>query len=69
MGSAKISPRFIVDDSGQRIAVVLEVEEYERLLRASEELDDLRAYDRAKDTSDDVIPFDQAVREIESSRR
>jgi hypothetical protein len=40
--------QFIVDASGQRIAVVLDVTTYERLREAAEDNADLRAYRAAK---------------------
>lgn len=39
--------QFIVDASGQRIGVLLDLPTYERLREAEEELDDIRAYDAA----------------------
>ena len=39
--------QFIVDASGDRVGVVLDLPTYERLREAEEELDDLRAYDAA----------------------
>lgn len=43
-----MSTRYIVDESGRRVEAVLPVEEYERLVEAAEELEDLRVYDEAK---------------------
>jgi hypothetical protein len=42
--------------------------EYERLLDAREELECLRAYDAAKASNDEAIPFEEAVSEIEQVR-
>ncbi len=39
--------RYIVDENGERVSVILPVEEYERLIEALEELDDQRIYDEA----------------------
>lgn len=33
-----------------------------------EELDEIQAYDNAKARDDEVIPFDQAIKEIETHR-
>ena len=48
-----------------RVAVVLDLEEYRRLIERLEELEDIRAYDEAKATEDEIIPFEQAIEEIE----
>lgn len=37
-------------------------------MRGSEELESIQAYDLAKASGEKPIPFDQAVREIESGR-
>lgn len=50
--------RYITDRAGNRIAVVLELEQYRKLLEAVEELEAIRAYDEAKASGDEVIPFD-----------
>lgn len=36
------------------------------MLDELEELDSIRAYDTAKQSNDEVIPFEQAIAEIES---
>jgi len=40
--------RYIVDENGKRMGVILSVEEYERLIEALEDLDDVRLYEEAK---------------------
>ena len=56
----------IKTSDGSHIGVVLDIEDYHRLLRELEELDSIRAYDVAKISGDEVILFAQAVVEIES---
>lgn len=65
----RLDERYIVDAKGNRIAVVLSIEEYERLLEAIEELEDIRAFDEAIASGDEVIPFEEAVAEIEREGR
>jgi len=60
-----IKERYLVDNDGNRIGVVLDIEDYHRLLQEIEELDCIRAYDASKASGDEVIPFEQAVTEIE----
>jgi hypothetical protein len=59
MGAAK--EQFVVDESGNRTAVLLDVERYRELLEAQEELESIRAYDEAKSSGDEAVPFSQAV--------
>jgi PHD/YefM family antitoxin component YafN of YafNO toxin-antitoxin module len=60
--------QYIVDEQGKRTGVILDVEIYEQMLEELEELEELRAYDAAKASDDEVIPFGQAIREIEHQR-
>jgi len=39
--------RYLTDENGERVGVLLGIEEYERLMEELEELDDIRAYDEA----------------------
>jgi len=59
---------FVVDESGNRTAVLLDVARYLELLEAQEELEAIRAYDEAKASADEAVPFAQAVEEIEGTR-
>ena len=60
-----VKERFLVDEAGNRVAVVLSLEDYRHLLADVEELDAIRAYDAAKDSGETPIPFAQAVAELE----
>jgi len=61
--------RFIIDGKGQRIGVLLDIEDYQRLLEELEELEAIRAYDAAKASGDEVLPLEQALAEIEQDQR
>jgi len=66
MGSIK--GRYIVDEKGNRVGVLLDWDDYRRLLEALEELESIKAYDAAKASGEEPIPFDKAIEEIERSR-
>lgn len=59
---------YLVDASGNRIGVFLNIEDYHKLLEELEELAAVRAYDAAQASSDEVIPFEQVIAEIEQDR-
>ena len=65
---ASLHERYVVNEKGERVSVLLNWEEYQRLLEELEELEAVRAYDAAKASSDEIVPFDQAVSEMESER-
>jgi PHD/YefM family antitoxin component YafN of YafNO toxin-antitoxin module len=64
----KLKERYLVDEHGNQVGVLLEIAEYRRILEELEELASIKAYDKAKASKDDAIPFEQAVSEIEQSR-
>ena len=65
----ELKTQFIVDDRGERTAVLLPIEEYTKLMEEAEELEAIQAYDAAKTANDEVIPFEQAVIEIERNQQ
>lgn len=55
MSATPPSPkRYLTDEKGSRIAVVLDIETYQAIL---DELQSIRAYDEAKASGDERIPF------------
>lgn len=60
--------QYVTDDAGRRIGVLLGLDRYHELLDALEEIEDIRAFDEAKASGDEVVPFEDAVREIERDR-
>lgn len=61
--------KFVIDDKGERVGVILTMEDYQKILEELEELESIRAYDEAKTSREEAIPFEQAVKEIEKERR
>lgn len=59
---------YIIDDTGRKKSVVIPVTEWEKVLEALEELDEIRAYDDAKRHPSEPIPFEQAVDEIREGK-
>jgi hypothetical protein len=60
--------RYLVDERGVRVGVLLDIEAYQKILDALEELECIRAYDEAKASGDGVVLFEQALKEIEDRR-
>jgi PHD/YefM family antitoxin component YafN of YafNO toxin-antitoxin module len=61
--------KFIVDSSGNKTAVLIDIADYNKILEELEELESIRAYDDAKASDDEAIPFEQAIKEIEQKRQ
>ncbi len=64
--------RYVTDEKGERVGVILDVQEYERLMEALEDLADLRAADEALQAiargEEEILPLDEAIREMEQER-
>ena len=60
--------RFVTNNKGKQVGVLIDMVQYRRLLAELEELESIRAYDAAKAAKSKAVPFERAVRQIEKSR-
>jgi PHD/YefM family antitoxin component YafN of YafNO toxin-antitoxin module len=67
-----VNGRYVVDENGKRVGVLLDIKEYERMIEELEELEDILAYREAKAAlesgEDEAIPLEQAMREIREGK-
>lgn len=63
-----IDKQYVVDEKGEPVSVILDIGAYHKILEELEELASIRAYDAAKASDDEAIPFEQAIEEIERAR-
>ena len=61
-----IHPQYLVDENADRKAVMLSIDDWEKVVEALEELEDIRASDEAKRGPQDTVAIEQAVSEIEN---
>ena len=64
----KIHPEYLIDKDKKAKAVVIPIAEWEKIIEDLEELDDIRAYDKAKSKDEESIDFETAIREIEEGK-
>jgi hypothetical protein len=64
----QLHEQYLVDEEGNRKAVLVPISEWKQPLELLEELDDIRAYDEAKSLPSEPIPFEQAVSEIRQGK-
>ncbi len=62
----ELAEEYLVDEKGNRKAVVIPMDVWHRIQEDLEDLEDVKAYDQAKSMGSDPVPFQEAVREIES---
>ena len=65
----KFSGKYVVDEKGKKVSVLLEVKAYRKMLAELEELEAIRAYDAAKASGEEPVKFARALAEIEKPRR
>lgn len=58
-----LSTTYITDNTGKKISAVLPIKQYQHLLDALEELEDIRAYDKAKAKKEKPIPLRDAIQQ------
>ncbi len=63
-----VHPEIVIGRNRKPKAVLLPYSEWNRVVADMEELEDIRAYDRAKARGGDAIPLEQAVMELRKKR-
>lgn len=61
--------QFVTDDNGKKLAVILPIKEYNKMVDELEELEDIKLYDAAKKGKQEFIDAEEAFKEIEESRK
>jgi len=56
--------QYLVDEKGRRTGVVLSLKEYEDLVEAAEQLDDIRYLEEAKAEEGEPVPWEQVKEEL-----
>jgi hypothetical protein len=59
-----INPKFIMNVKGKQTGVVLTVKEFNELIEAYEDLQDIAAYEKAKALGSETISWEQAKAEL-----
>ena len=64
--------RYVVDEDGKRVSVILDIKEYEQMVEKLEDIEDARAADEVRAAvargEDEFIPYEQAREEIAGRR-
>jgi hypothetical protein len=61
--------KFLTNEKGEKIAVVISIEDYQEILEQLEDLEAIREFDEAKTSGETPVPFDEAVARIERHRK
>lgn len=61
--------QFVTNDKGKKVAAVVPIREYNKMLKDLEELEDITLYDQAKKNDPEGLPIDEAFSIIEAERK
>jgi hypothetical protein len=62
-----IHPEYVTDEKLNKKAVIVPFVEWTKILEILEEFEDIQAYDAAKKNSEQILSFDDALKEIQKS--
>ena len=61
--------QFIFNEHGEKIAVIIAIADYEKILEELEDAEDIRTYRDVKASGEVGIPLEQALAEIHRNRK
>ena len=61
--------QFVTDDHGKKTAVLLPIKDYEKILDELDELECIKAYDKAKSHKQEFMPAGDIFKAIEQKRK
>lgn len=61
--------QYISDDKGKKVAVILPIKSYHKIMKDVEELDDIRLYDKLKKENEESLPLNEAFQLIDEYRK
>jgi hypothetical protein len=61
--------KFITDNKGKKVEVIISIEDYQKIIEQLEDVNDVRAYDKAKASKEVSVPIDEAFKMIEKKRK
>lgn len=64
-----ITSQIVTNKKGKTIAVQVPLSQYKKLIELAEEMEEIKAYDKAMKRKHDFIPFNIAVKELKAKRK
>ena len=60
--------QYITDQKGKKIAVILSIDDYQKMLDKLDAVEDVKLYDKAKSISEESMVAEDAFKQIEKKR-
>lgn len=64
-----IKEKYVTDEDGKRTAVVIDVQDYEKLREYMEDMEDALELMKAKNSSEEFIPLDEWEKQLTTEER
>lgn len=64
-----IDEQILVDTKGNPVAVQIPISQYKKMLEIMEEMEDIKAYKKAKKNKSEWIPFEAGLATIEAKKK
>ena len=64
----ELNPKYITDENGNKVSVIIPFDEYKTMMEELEELYDSKLYDEVKNDRDVFVPIYKAFQMIEEKR-
>lgn len=61
--------QYVTDNHGKKVAVIVPVKDYEKIMDELDELECIKAYDKAKTRKQEFIPAADVFKAIEQKRK
>lgn len=61
--------QFVTNGHGQKVAVILPIKDYEKMLEDLDEYACIKAYDKAKSRKQEFLPAEDVFKSIEAKRK
>ena len=61
--------QYVTDKKNKKIAIILPLKDYERLMHAMDELDCIKVYDQVKSRKTEFVLANDAFKQIEQKRK
>ena len=60
--------QFITDEKGKKIAAILPFKDYQKYLDDLDEINAIKAFDKATNKKIELVPFEQALKDLKKLR-
>jgi len=64
-----ITEQIVTDKNGNPVAVQIPMNQYKKIKEMLEELEDIKAFDKAMNRKQQFTPFEEAVKRIKATRK